>query len=457
MKSRGKLLGVLAALVIAANAAADNEIPGQDEYAWSFPIRIEQPAEFMATVIPLEVYRSVTDPGLRDLGVYNRSGHAVPRIIRQPRETVDDIEYPTPLGMVPLYGELQASQERLRLLMQSNAAGTTLQFDSNIAEPLDPSLELRAVIVDLRDIENAFQALEFEWAVEATGFIGNVTIDEGDDLARWRRLAEGTLAELEFEGTRIEQRRIELPRESGDFLRITWREMPRDWRLEAVTGIRREAGPEHAREWITLDPIERSEDGRSFIFDIGGYPPVDRVDLQLPGQNVAVRAAIDLSHRKESGWLRAHEGLFYRVSRSGHEISSKPARQGRGRAERWRVTILSGQVAGDVQLRLGWLPEQLLFLSQGEPPFMLASGRARDRVERFPQDRLLGDKAIFSMLDRAGEPGTAMVGARIEAAGAMVMKDARTWTWRTIAVWIGLVAAVLLVGWLAWSLMRETK
>ena len=118
---------------------------------------------------------------------------------------------------------------------------------------------------------------------------------------------------------------------------------------------------------------------------------------------------------------------------------------------------MAGQVGDDLRLRLGWRPDRLLFLAQGQPPFTLASGRAQDRIEQFPHHRLLGDDAIFDMLKRSGEAGIARLGPRLESAGAMVMEGARTWTWRTVLVWIGLIAAVLFVGWLAWSLMRESS
>ena len=48
----------------------------------------------------------------------------------------------------------------------------------------------------------------------------------GDDLLNWRSLAHGTLADLEYEGTRIEQDRVEFNGPHRDFLRITWRDMP---------------------------------------------------------------------------------------------------------------------------------------------------------------------------------------------------------------------------------------
>lgn len=463
MRAVAPILG-LAPLLALHSALAASEIPAEDEYAFRFPVRIEQPAEFLAVEIPLEVYRSVSDPRLRDLGVYNTAGQAVPRMVEGRQERPRQVERETPLGMVPLYGGLEASGERLRLLMQRNEAGTTLQFDSRLPRPAAEGLQLQAVIVDLRDGEDTFAALDFDWSAPA-GFIGLVIVEDGDDLASWRRLARGTLAELEyegefegeFEGTRIVRDRMELPREPGDFLRITWRNMPQGWRLKSVTGISRDHGPDETRQWLDLSPAEVADNGREFIFDAGGYPPVDRVNLLLPGGNVALRASVEYRHGPESAWRSGHEGLFYNISRGGDEIASDPARLSPSRASQWRVRILSGQADGDVRLHLGWRPERLLFLAQGEPPFTLASGRARDRIEGFPQDRMLGDSGIFAMLEESGEAGRASVGARQVGAGATVMEGARTWTWRTVLVWIGLIAAVLVVGWLVWSLMRESK
>jgi hypothetical protein len=448
---------ILAIVLMAGETLGASEIPEESEYAWQFPIRIEAPAEFLAVGIPLDVYRSVSDPELRDIGVYNAAGEAVPRTFQQVEEKVDDVELGFPLGMVPLYGELAESERRLRLLMQLNDAGTSLQFASDLPEPADPQLELRAIIVDFRDREETLSALDFQWPEQANGFIGTVVVEDGDDLGQWRRLATGTLAELEFEGTRIEQRRLEIPRETGDFLRITWRDMPRGWRIASVSGISRQRGADLDREWLTLDAVERSEDGREYVFDLAGYPPVDRIKLVLPGRNVVVRASIESRIDGDSGWRLSHEGLFYRVSRNDNEIEAGPARLAPSRASQWRVKIYTGQVSDGLKLRVGWRPDQMLFLAQGEGPYSLATGRAMDRIENFPQQRLLGDRAIFNMLQRSGEAGSATVGARLEGAGAMVMEGARTWTWRTALVWIGLVAAVAFVGWLAWSLMRETK
>ncbi len=449
----------LAIFVVPVNAFSGDEIPDRTAYAWNFPISIDQAAEFVAADLSLQVYQSVSDPNLRDLGVYNADGQAVPRIIRQSEENPENVETLVPLGMVPLHGELEKSQERLQFLMENSPSGTRLQFDSVAREAETNPEELNAYIVDLRSLEEneSFTWLEFQWADTDSGFIGNVFIHTSDDLSGWQNLAQGTLAELEFEGTRIEQDRIDVNPRMGDFLRITWRDMPDDWSLNSLRGVRVERGPDEARDWLGLTPVSQSEDGREFIFDIGGVPPVDRANLVLSGKNVVVRASLDQRPGPDAPWRNVHEGLFYHISRAGNSIASSPARLGIHRAGQWRVRILSGRVDGEPQLRLGWRPDHLVFLNQGQPPFVLASGRAQDSIGQYPQHRLLGDRSLFTMLLDAGDPGVARLGNRSQAAGTAVMTSKHEWTWRTALVWFGLVGAVLFVGWLVWSLVRENR
>lgn len=452
-----RILNLMTVAMLCSAVAAADEIPDAQAYAWQFPLNVVEPSEYMEATIPIEVYRSVSDSALRDIGVYNAAGEAVPRMVRKQQASGVLVEDSTSLNILPLYGELQESNRRLQLFMAMAEDITTLQFDSQLAEPADPDLQLHAVIVDLRERRGEISALDLTWPATASGFIGRVRVEESDDLGDWQPVGSGIVADLQFEDAKIAQNRVELQRQPRKFLRITWIDMPAGWQIASVSGVRRNSGPEPKRDWITLNPVERSDDGREFVYDLGGYPPVDRVALELPGNNVVVRAQVDFRHSPETGWRRAHDGVFYRVSRSGSEINAEPASLTPAPAGQWRIRIKSGQVNGDVRLKLGWQPGKLLFLAQGQEPFTLASGRAQDSVEQFPQHRLLGDSSIFSILANASTPGTAIVGTRQLGAGAMVMEGARTWTWRTVLVWIGLVGAVLFVGWLVWSLMRESK
>ncbi len=459
---------VLTPLILCCTAMAA-EVPSRDAYAWRYALSVDTAAEFLAADVPLDLYLGVTDPGLRDAGVYNADGMAVPRIFDYPELPDNTTEHVTPLGLVPLYGSIGKAPEQLRLLMQQGASGTTLQLDTQTpaADPDSdpPQAPLTAYIVDLRDVDEPFDALAFDWPELANGFIGTVTVEHSNDLKNWRRLVQGSLADLHYADTHIEQKQLPLRRAADDYLRIRWRDMPSGWQLQGIAGIRNQQGPAARREWLELAPVETHENGREFVFDAGGYLPVDRVNLLLPGANVVVRASIRFRHDADDSWRNAHQGLFYHVSRAGHEVSSPAAELSRTRAGQWQVRIESGAINGTpvpnaeagLRLQIGWRPERLLFVAQGPAPFELVSGRALDRLDGFPQETRLGDTAIFQLLQDAGEPGQATIGSRELLAGAPALSVGAAQNWRVALVWAALIGGVLLVGWLVLSLLREMK
>ena len=86
-------------VVVAQSADA----PELSNYAWGFPVEIRENASFYSVELPLEVSQSVTDPELRDAGVYNSDGKPVPRIFELVNNDRELVERRNPLPTLPLY------------------------------------------------------------------------------------------------------------------------------------------------------------------------------------------------------------------------------------------------------------------------------------------------------------------------------------------------------------------
>ena len=453
------LAGLVAACI--ASAIAD-ELPARDEYAYGFGLETQGDEEFFGLAVPIPVYRSVVDPKMRDAGVYNADGQPVPRIFEHPEVKDNDIERELPLGLVALYGEQTAQADQLHILFRQTAAGTTLEVESGKPPGVGAvnqadNFPLAAYIADTRDLEQDIKALEFTWPQQDKGIIGRVRVEDSDDLQNWRQVGSATLAELQLEDTRIEHRRVELSRDVSDYLRITWSNMPDAWRLEAVTGIYTEKGTPNQRDWLTLEAAADSEKEREYVFDGGGFPPVDRVSVLLPDENIVVRASIFYRHNEQGGWRFSHDAIFYNITRQGNVLQSSAINVNVQRAAEWKVRIDSGITTSPPQLKLGWRPDQLVFLAQGTAPFELVTGRAKDRLDNYPQQRMLGDSAIFRMLRETGQEGVATLGSRYVVAGQQHLEIHEKSIWRTLLLWGGLSSAILLVGWLVISLTREMR
>jgi len=175
----------------------------------------------------------------------------------------------------------------------------------------------------------------------------------------------------------------------------------------------------------------------------------------LPDDNVVVRAGIYYRRDGEDRWRLSHNGIFYNISRQGNTLQSQPVAIDEIRARHWKIKLDSGATTGPVQLQLGWQPDQLVFMAQGSGPYELFTGRGRDRLEQFPQDAVLGDRSIFKMLKETSEPGIGIIEARQLSGGVEQLEVAPERVWRTVLLWLGLTAAIMLVGWMVWSLTRE--
>jgi hypothetical protein len=458
MKSLKRIAMLLSMPAIAVVLAAATELPGRDDYAFGFPLTTGGGAEFFALDVPLDVYRSVSDSRLRDAGVFNAAGQPVPRMFEHKPPEEEDIESIAVLGLVPLFGEAADQPDQLRLMFR-DSGGTVLEYETPemTGEESPDEKPLTAYIVDGRELEQTLNALDFSWNEQPQGFIGRVSIEDSNDLQKWRRLTSATLADLNYEDTAIRQARVNLARKPADYLRITWQDMPDGWALDSISGIYLSKDTTARRDSVTLDVDAAGEREREHLFDIGGYPPADRVNLNLPDENIVVRATILFRDNQEERWRQAYSGLFYNITRQGNSVQSEPAAMRSVRARYWKVRIDSGVIAGAPQLLLGWHPDRLVFLAQGSGPFELVAGRGNDRVEGFPQEAVLGDSSIFRMLRESGEAGTASPGPRVEIAGFKQLEVAPTSPIRVALLWLGLAGAIIFVGWLVLSLMREMR
>lgn len=454
MKRTMLLITALAVLTWSNARSADPA--GRNDFAYGFDLQTSAPAEFYIVPVTLPVYRAVTDPQLRDTGVFNAAGQAVPRLFEHPDEQASPVETLSALTLVPLYGEEDEQSEQLRLMLRSDTLGTTVRLDASPARE-KPATERTpaAYIVDLDGLDDPVQALEFGWPDTTEGFIGEVRIDHGDDLRQWRRLATATLADLRSGDFHIEQRRVRLSRNPARFLRISWGGLPRAWQFVSLGAVHSGPDAETPREWLSLERVPGSETERELLFDAQAYLPVDRVQLNLPEGNVVLHVRVEFRDQDDAHWYTAHSGVFYRWSDGTAAVQSPPVDFDRVRARYWRLFVESGLLDGPVQLQLGWQPDRLLFLAQGPGPFELAAGRVRDAVDGFPQERRLGDPELFRALRAEREPGAAVLGARHELGGAERLVAEPGKPGRLTLLWLGLIGAVALVAWLAWSLLRE--
>lgn len=435
--------------------AQSNDVPDLSAYAWGFPVQTQETSSFYAIELPLEVNQSVTDPELRDAGVFNGDGKPVPRLFTPVQEDVEHVERSNPLAMLPLYESGRADEGQIVLQRE----GDSSEFSFDLGDLLAPAEgeRLVAYIVDTRQVEDSVVALDLIWEQVEPGFMGRVTVEGGSDLQTWSATGAAVVADLRESSASIVQRRVRLRRSDYDYLRIRWEGMPEDWRLSQIMGVHVAGVAESVRKFVRLQSsaVDPVDGGR--VFDLGGAPLVDRIQVVLPNANTVVSARIYYRSSTNDRWLLAGQGSYHHIVRESGSVMSEPLAISRTRTGQFKVVITQGASDVSLQLEIGWRPDSLLFLAQGQAPFTLVTGNANDTIEQFPQQRIYGDRSLKELAGENGGMQEASLGPRYVLGGPERMIVSRPTDWRTILLWLALLAGVAFVGYMASKTIRDLK
>ncbi len=431
--------------------------PGLQDYAWGFPIEAGEAASFYSVELPLEVNRSVTDPELRDAGVYNSNGSPVPRMFEQSGRDREPVERSNPLPTLPLYEAVDSRTDENGLLIEREGDSTRFKFD--LEDLLAPAADerLRAYIVDTRQTDDNAVALDLVWAGMEPGFMGRVTIEGGNNLQKWRPVGAAVVAYLREDSASIEQRRVRLRRGDFDFLRIRWEGLPENWRLSQVMGVYADGAADALRKFVTLESTSVDADDGGRIFSLGGAPTVDQVRVVLPVPNTVISARVFYWAERYDQWLEAGHGSYHHIIRNNNAVESEALTINKTRTSQFKIVITRGPADVTMQLEVGWWPDKLVFLAQGQAPFTLATGSADDAPGQFPQDRIYGDRSLAALAESNGLVTVASLGPRYALGGPDRLVATRQINWRTLALWFALVMGVVFVGLMASKTIREMK
>ena len=449
------LLFSIPAAVLAS--ADDQDAPQLSDYAWGFPILVDKDASFYSVQLPLQVNQSVSDPELRDAGVYNASGAPVPRVFQQVSDDVEQAEHLAPLPAIPLYENLESSADDVRLLFEREGDKTRVEFNSDGMQQPDVDELLVAYIVDTRQLKYSIDALEFTWNPVDSGFIGRVIVDGSNNLQDWSEVGSGAIADLRQNDAGVVQRRVTVRKSSHDYLRVRWEGMPEQWSLSQIQAFYMTGVTTIVRNTLTLEASGKDPQDGGRIFDLGGTPKTDRLRIVLTQPNTVVTATIYHWSEGRQVWVQAASGSHYHIGRGDNVITSAAVGVNRTRASRFKVVVTRGQPDAPMQLEVGWRPDSLIFLAQGEPPFVLAAGRTADAEMHFPQERLYGDRSIISLSSARGRAAQATLGPRYALGGSKSFAVQNSVDWRQLSLWAGLLLGVAFVGFMAIRVVRDLK
>jgi hypothetical protein len=460
-KQSNKLsLTLLATFIVVSYGFATDHAKSVDtiqshDFAYALPLKFEGQDALYQITLPLSVYQKTVRSDLGDLRVFNAQGEVVPHMLQQlERSSISQPEH-SKLAWFPLQGASNAGLDQLTIRVKRNAAGTLIDINSN-GKPAAQA-RLCGYLLDASAIKQSIQALELDWNSGKDSFVGTLHIESSDDLKHWNTIVSGApLANLQFGGHRLSQKRVEFPALHSKYLRLSW---PQDMAPMHLTGIKAElAGTsiDTPLTWHATTGSAVTDKSGEYQFDLGAHLPLQRVRIELPQMNTLVQAELFSRARPEDAWQAAGNSVLYKLQHSGQDLKNPDiAVTGNHRYWLLRVEQKSGGLGtGMPGMQVGWQPHQLQFVTRGAAPFQLVYGSSEIKPAEFQiQNFLPGgeDKPALKILP-------AQTGAQITLGGESRLSAAPTpLAWKKWILWFVLSVAVMLLGWMAYRLVKQME
>jgi hypothetical protein len=342
-----------------------------EDFAYGMLVEIAEDAPLQRVLVSADVYRGLEHEDMRDLRVFNARGEEVPFAI-VPAAFLSE---PEPRRVeIPAYALLLETEEAdVEELAENLEAEPEVGIQEMLGLQMAPAGPV-SYVFDTSQVGGEIHGLRLSWDEGAESFLSVIALESSDDLLNWEPWGNPVAIVGLRTGTwELRRNEISLPARRVGFIRVVQAEgglpLPELSHVEAELVT---AAPEGERRWWR-PRLSSAQDG---VYDLEAAMTVDGMRLVFPPGHAVVGARLLSSRNENRGWQPRFEGLFYSFAGEDAEMSFSSARFEPTADRYWRLELAGGDLAEEIVLELGQIPEQLVFLARGEAPFTLAYGSA---------------------------------------------------------------------------------
>ena len=432
----------------------------RDDYAQQWPLGLEQEdAGAYRVVLDRTVYQSLQSASLKDLDVINADGVAVAASLFDAEEPLAKSTTRVDVPWFPLPASSTPQSRDIASISEIAADGSLRRVVMRGSDGSAPEAASDEILIDTSRLEHGVQALQVSWTAGQAPFNRPYRVTASDDLKQWRTVqGEGRLVELQNNGERILKDRIELDEVKAKYLRLV--PLHSNQSALALSSVRAELVPlsvEQAWQWeeIKGTRVVEKDGGEVFVYEIDGRFPFQRADVLLPG-NSSNEWVLKSRDSEEAEWqFAASPWMAFQVEGGGAASRSPPQPlEGLNRDRYWRL-LPKQAIQGEAPvLKLGYRPEVVVFLAQGNAPYALVAGSARAQRAEAPLPQLVD--ALRAQRGVSWQPATATLGVGVALAGEQALVPAPVERdWKAWLLWALLIGGALVVAGFAFSLLKK--
>ncbi|MDR2871574.1 MAG: DUF3999 domain-containing protein [Xanthomonadaceae bacterium] len=409
-------------------------------------------------VLSRDIYRQAHTPQLRDIEVFNEEGRSLPAVLMAPASESAPLTSVATLPWFTLPETVGSGRsDDIAMMVERNADGSVNSVGVRVFAPGTVPVVSSSWLIDASRMREAVHGLTLNWQADAGQFEHYMDVEGSDDLRTWHVLAlRAPLLNLVRNGQSLRHDRIALDSRYR-YLRLRLLDNGTLPLTEVRADFAMPAAP-MTWQWEELSGARVIEKGREYFeFKLDGRFPAAHADVLL-GDNDTRRWTLESRDTVQDPWqTRAPSWIAYAVRMEGQEVRSMPqALYGVSRDRYWRLS--SDVPVGNAQvpmLRLGYRPESLVFMAQGEGPYVLAAGSAN--AVRAPSSLVQTMETLRQQLGPAWVPETVDLSAPETLAGATALTPVVQRDWKNWTLWAVLIAGAALVAGFAFSLLRRSS
>jgi hypothetical protein len=446
--------------VLALGCRAEGQSPG--EFAVRAPLTLAAGAALARTEVPAAALLRLQSSSASDLRIFNGAGEAVPFAFMQPPgAAAPPRERTGNFAALPLYsgaaGARQPQGSTEVRIADAGGRSVLVKMDGGDVAGV-PRLD--SVLFATREEKRLLSGIEVQAALPANTPI-RIAVSSSEDLAQWSALpVRGRIYRFEGEGAPANmtldfERPVLL---EGRYLRLDWSGQP-GVTVTSIAGLVAQAAPVAAHVSGEL-PAPKPAGSGALEITTGFSTPMSAIALATGKANTLLPVRILGRNEPSASWRLLAQTVVYRLGAPGSESVNPPVAL-HGASERWlRIESTSGADLAAAQLKASaeFRPLRLVFVASGAAPFELAAGRADTPPAALPLTTIAGTLGVGRTVEDLplAAAGTPVVQA--PSAGGPL---ARIWPGggpgKTTVLWAVLLAGVLVLAAVAWSLLRQLK
>ncbi len=447
------LLVVFPVICLAAEAPPDLP-PKPQDFAYAIPLQVDGQGALYQTPLPKEVYQNTVRNDLGDLRVFNAADEVVPYTLQQPASAITEKSQNIKLSFFPLTTTANEGLDQISVRMRRNASGMLLSVDTG-NHPAGKG-KVSGYLLDVSAIKPSIQSLALDWKNAGDSFTGTLNVESSNDLKHWQSIVrDAPIASLQHDGHRLEQKQISFSPVNSKYLRLSWPAEQTTLQLNDITAELAPQTSETPFNWSSANGAAVTQHPGEYQFDLGAHLPIQRLRFSLPQINTLVDATLFSRDKEADKWQQVSQATLYHLLQNGKEFSNADLRiYSNHRYWLVKVELKNGGLgSGTPNLLAGWQAQLLQFVARGTPPFRIVYGSSQVKPATFRIQSVLAEN---EKADGAVEIRNAITGTPQEMGSlSNLSPPPAPLPWKKWLLWGSLVVAVLVLGWMARSLMQQ--